>query len=100
MADAAGLLPAPHHSQTATGAQGLVKVFAQVDAVDRQQIEAVHSQPAEAGLKLRLEGAGVLVGGHLALQDATWVVALIEKPAQLPLRGAVVAGGLDVVQTA
>ncbi len=108
MADPAGLLPAAGHRQAAAGPQRLIEQLRGVEAMDGQQIDpapapirpprAVKAQPLEAGAQVGLEGGRIGGRGHLGLEDPPGIRQPGQQPAQLPLRSAVVAGRLDVVQ--
>ena len=84
-ADAALGLPTACHLQAASGAQGLFNVLRQIESVDRQQVDPLHSQPLETQLQFGLEGGAVRLGRHLGLQDAPWIGHLGQQRTQLPL---------------
>ena len=98
MADAALGLPAPQHLTATAGPQALLEMLWLIEAVERHQIHPLQPQALKAGSQLGLKGLRLRVGRHLGLQDAQGIGHLVEQPAQLPLRGAVVTGRLDVVE--
>ena len=98
MADAPLALPAPRHLHAAARAQGVEQMLRQVDAMDGQQIDPLHRKPLKAEAELGLKGGGILLGGHLGLEDAAGIGALAQQPAQLTFGAAVMAGSLNVVQ--
>ena len=99
MTDASIDLPSTDHVHAAPGTQGLLQMLRQVDAVNGQQIQALTAEPLEAEGQLILKGIRVLPRWHLALQDPRRVRRCCDGPPQLPLRAAVVTGGLDVMKT-
>ena len=99
-ADAALGLPTARHLQAASGAQGLFNVLGQIESVDRQQVDPLHCQALETQLQFGLKGGAVRLGRNLGLQDAPGIRHLGQQRTQLPLRGAVMARGFDVMEAA
>ena len=85
VANAASLLPPSNHIHATARAQSLINVARQVDAMDRQKIKPIATQPLKRELELLFEFGGVLPGWNLALQDALRIRNRWQSPAQLPL---------------
>ena len=93
-------LPAPHHIQTAAGAQGLLQMLRQVHTVNGQQIHPLHRQAFQAQGQLRFKDRRILLRGHFGLQDALRIRQLRQQPTELPLRAAVMTRRFQMMQSA
>ena len=92
-------LPAAQHLHTAPWPQGLLQVFAQIQAMDRQQLNPLNTQQTETALELGFKGGRIISRRNLGLQNSLGVGMPSQGRAELQLRGAVVTRGFHMVKT-
>ena len=83
--DPALCLPATHHIQATSRSDRLIEMGMQIDAVNRQQIDAIHIQTSEGEFEFGLKKRGIRLRWNLGLQDSVRIRTIRQSPAQLSL---------------